>query len=404
MEVGKEPVINRADCLFLAIRDDIAYSTSLISTIPTIPMQKSPQSTKAIVVRKSETPKGPQLYHGAVLESRPLPTLKPGEVLVKMGAVAFNHRDVWIRKGLYPNIGFGYVFGADGAGTVIAAGDSKDPLLNTRVFLSPQHGWDNHPDAPESPTFGVIGGVKFPAVGTFAEYVVVARDKVIPSPSHLDDVKTAAWPLAGVTAWRATMINAAVEAGHNVLITGIGGGVALVALQLCVAKGANVYVTSGSQEKIAKAVKLGAKGGANYKDKKWSKQIQDLLQKNSPSNPQLDSVIESAGGDVMNNLGLILKQGGRVSCYGMHANPSIPFTMRQVMRNQKLLGSTMGSIQDLKDATDFLYKHRIVPVVSHVIDGLESAEEGFELLKNGEQFGKVVIRIDNNGAGVRAKL
>lgn len=64
---------------------------------------------------------------------------------------------------------------------------------------------------------------------------------------------------------RATMVNGAVKQGDNVLITGIGGGVALVALQLCVARGANVYVTSGNQDKIRKAVELGAKGGVSYK-------------------------------------------------------------------------------------------------------------------------------------------
>jgi NADPH:quinone reductase-like Zn-dependent oxidoreductase len=62
------------------------------------------------------------------------------------------------------------------------------------------------------------------------------------------------------------MVNADVQEGQNILITGIGGGVALIAMQLCVAKGASVYVTSGSQEKIQKAINLGAKGGANYKD------------------------------------------------------------------------------------------------------------------------------------------
>lgn len=162
----------------------------------------------------------------------------------------------------------------------------------------------------------LLGGGWFSPFGTFTEYVVVERDQVIKSPSHLDDVHMAAWPLAGVTAWRrvrllvvlkfdpqsynfsrATMVNARIEAGHNILITGtspisishanktyqnpsssgIGGGVAITALQLCVAKGANVYVTSGDEEKIAKAVKLGAKGGVNYKDRKqWT--LLDMLQ------------------------------------------------------------------------------------------------------------------------------
>lgn len=62
------------------------------------------------------------------------------------------------------------------------------------------------------------------------------------------------------------MVNADVQQGQNVLITGIGGGVALTAMQLCIARGASVYVTSGSQDKIQRAVELGAKGGANYKN------------------------------------------------------------------------------------------------------------------------------------------
>ncbi|KAF9257984.1 NAD(P)-binding protein [Marasmius fiardii PR-910] len=356
-----------------------------------------PQATKAVVVRKG-TKSSSNLVHDAVLESRPLRQLEDGEVLVKIGAVAFNHRDVchrqvWIRKGLYPAIGFGNVFGADGAGTVIAAHNPKDPLLNQRVFLSPQHGWCSDPEAPESPKFAVIGGTVWPDVGTFAEYVVVSREYVLPSPSHLDDAHVAAWPLAGVTAWRATMINGLVSADQNVLITGIGGGVALTALQLCIAKGANVFVTSGSPEKIQKAEKLGAKGGVSYKDSNWGKNLQALLKKTTESG-QLDVVIDAGGGDVMGIVGNALKQGGRVVCYGMHANPEIKFTMRQVMRNQKLLGSTMGSVADLKSATEFVAQHRIVPVISTVLDGLDKAEDGFKMLNEGDQFGKVVIKVD----------
>ncbi|EEB91747.1 hypothetical protein MPER_09846 [Moniliophthora perniciosa FA553] len=179
------------------------------------------------------------------------------------------------------------------------------------------------------------------------------------------------------------MINGQVSAGQNVLITGIGGGVALVALQLCLGKGANVFVTSGSPEKIERAKKLGAKGGVSYKDPKWGKNLQNLLKETSGSGV-LDVVIDSGGGDIMGIVGNFLKQGGRVVCYGMHANPQITFTMRHVMRNQKLL------------ATEFIAAHKIVPVISDIVEGLENAEEGFEKLKGGEQFGKVVIRIGNS--------
>ncbi|KAF9473863.1 NAD(P)-binding protein [Pholiota conissans] len=359
---------------------------------------KLPATTRALVLQESKEQRKP-LYHDAALVELPLAQPKPGEVVVKIVAVGFNHKDVWIRMGQYPAIAIGAVFGGDGAGTVIASGTPNDPLLNTHVFLTPSRGWEKDPQAPES-RFGILGGGSFPPLGTFAEYIVVERDQVIQTPKHLDDVHVAAWPIGGVTAWRAVAVNAQVKEGQNILITGIGGGVALLAMQLCIAMGANVYVTSGSADKLSRAISLGAKGGANYKDKDWWAQIGMLLNTNKKG-AMLDAIIDSAGGDIMGQAGKILKQGGRVVCYGMTANPKITLTMRQVLANQQLLGSTMGSHQDLKDATDFIAKHRIVPIVSHVLDGLESADEGFELLKRGDQFGKVVIKLRT---GIEAKL
>ncbi|KAF4608282.1 hypothetical protein EYR40_000626 [Pleurotus pulmonarius] len=341
---------------------------------------------KALVVKKSS---GSVYAYDAHLTDLPLPKLNPGQVLVKVNAAAFNHRDLWIRRGQYPGITVGSTFGADGAGVVVRSHDKNDSLVGKRVFVTPMRGWEKHPDAPES-QFGVIGGSPWLRLGTFTEYVAVDRDQAIPTPSHLDDTQAAAWPLAGLTAWRATIINAQVKKGDSILITGVGGGVALVALQLCVAKGANVYVTSGKQDKLDKAIALGAKGGVNYKDKDWRKQLGVLLRNNNYG--LLDAVIDSAGGDI-SELGKIVKAGGRFVCYGMTADPKITFTMREVMKNYKLLGSTMGSRQDLIDATKFMTEHQIVPVVSHVLDGLESADEGFELIKRGEQFGKIVIKV-----------
>lgn len=359
-------------------------------------MTKLPKVTKALTVKKSPPQRKPQ-YHDAVLEEKPIPALQKGQILVRMGAAAFNHRDVWIRKGQYPRIAFGAVFGADGAGTVVAAHESNEVLLNKRVFLTPSRGWEKHPEAPES-TFGILGGVSYPPLGTFSEYVVVERDQVIPTPEHLDDVQVAAWPLGGVTAWRAAVVNGLVSAGQNVLITGIGGGVALIALQICIARGASVYVTSGNIEKIRKAVALGAKGGVNYKEKDWPDQLVALLANEKNGSGELDVIIDSGGGEIMVQAGKILRQGGRVVCYGMTANPKINFTMREVLKNQRLIGSTMGSHQDLIDATSFMAEHRIVPVISHVLDGLESAEQGFEIMRRGDQFGKIVVRISHAGS------
>ena len=123
---------------------------------------------------------------------------------------------------------------------------------------------------------------------------------------------------------RATMVNAEVKQGQNVLITGAGGGVALVAVQLCVAAGANVYVSSGNEDKIQKAVALGAKGGVNYKNKDWPVQLGKLLVQHSGKGTQLDAVIDSGGGDLMSQIGKVLKAGGKVVVYGMYVTFILP--------------------------------------------------------------------------------
>jgi len=316
-----------------------------------------------------------------------------------MTAVAFNHRDLWIRKGKYPGIDFGRVLGSDGVGVVIASAEPgpNDPLLYKRVFLTPMHGWYDHPDAPEIQTnFGILGGGKNPTLGTFAEYVVVERDEVILAPDHLDNIHMAAWPLGGLTAWRVAVINANVQAGHKILITGIGGGVALMLLQICIAKGASVYVTSSSDAKICKATELGAKGGVNYKMEGWSSQLKSILRNTTATRerPELDAVLDSAGGDIFAQIGPLLKTGGRVVCYGMTAVPRITFTMREVLKNQRVIGSTMGSKKDMIDATTFMAQRKFVPVVSRVLKGLESVEEGFQALENMDHFGKIVITME----------
>ncbi|PFH51689.1 hypothetical protein AMATHDRAFT_58452 [Amanita thiersii Skay4041] len=326
--------------------------------------------------------------------------------MVQMTAAAFNHKDVWIRMGQYPRITFGNTLGADGAGIVVASGNENDSLLNKRVFLAPGRGWINDPDGPES-EYGIMGGGPHPPIGSFSEYVIVEKDQVIASPEHLDDVHTAAWPLGGLTAWRAAIVKGGVSKGQNVLITGIGGGVAILALQICVAKGANVYVTSGNEDKMKRATELGAKGGANYREKDWPAKIGALLSKDAKENGctgLLDVVVDSGGGDIMGQTSKYLKQGGRVVCYGMTASPKISFTMREVLKNQHLLGSTMGSHQDLLDATAFLSAHKIVPVVGHVLDGLENAEEGFDLIRQGSQFGKVVLKFRDHASAPQQRL
>ena len=199
------------------------------------------------------------------------PRPAPGEAIVRLRAAALNHRDVWIKQGKYAGLKFPIIPGSDGSGVVtdLGAGALSD-LAGKETIIHPGSGWGNNPRA-QSPEFTILG---LPKDGTLAESVSVPASNIYPKPAHLDWPQAAALPLAGVTAYRALFSRAQLQSGEKVLITGIGGGVALFALQFAVARGAKVWVTSSSSEKIARAERLGAAGGANYRDSDWAKQLE----------------------------------------------------------------------------------------------------------------------------------
>ena len=231
-------------------------------------------------------------------------------------------------------------------------------------------------------------------VGTAQEVVVLPETEVELAPEHLNDAQAAALPLTGLTAWRAlvTKSGEAIE-GRNILVTGIGGGVALNALQFAVAKGCNVWVTSGDEGKIKKAVALGAKGGVSYKGAAWDKELLAMLPE---ERKWIDAIIDGAGGDIMKRSVRLVKQGGVVVSYGMTLGPKIDFPMSAVLKNIDLKGSTMGSRVEFREMVRFVNEKKIVPVVSRVVDGLDNlkgVEELFQEMKQGKQFGKLIIRI-----------
>lgn len=335
------------------------------------------------------------------LNDVPKPTPGPGEVLVRIHSAALNHRDHWIRKAQYPAISFTAPMFADGFGTVVAVGDSssRPELLNKTVILSPSHGWISQPEGPEDPrAYAILGSCKLSPVGMAQDYVVVSEDEVTPAPEHLTPAEAAALPLAGVTAWRALVTKTGnAEKGRNILITGIGGGVALAALQFAVAKGCNVYVTSGSPDKIESAKKLGAVAGVSYKAEKWDKDLVALL---PADRPFIDAVVDGAGGDIIRRAGTFLKPGGVIAQYGMTVSPKMEWSMAAVLKNIELKGSTMGSRKEFLEMVQFVRESGVRPVVSKVAKGLNNLEgvEGlFKDMAEGKQFGKLVLEISPVG-------
>jgi zinc-binding alcohol dehydrogenase/oxidoreductase len=318
--------------------------------------------------------------HQLAIVDVPDPKAGAGEVLVSIQAAALNHRDVWIKSGQYAGLKWPCIPGSDGTGEVISAADDVDPVWRGKdVIINPSFEWGDSPRA-QGPRFSILG---LPRAGTLAERIVVPAAQITAKPAHLSWNEAAALPLAGLTAYRALFSRGGLRSGERVLISGIGGGVALFALQFALAAGAEVWVTSSSAAKIQQAVQLGAKGGFDYRDPNWAA--------NAVRSPgQFDVVVDSAGGDGFAKLIDVTASGGRVVFYGATRGDA-PLPVRKIFWRQiSLFGSTMGSPDDWAAMVAFVAERKLRPVVSEVFP-LARAAEAFGLMERAEQFGKIVV-------------
>ena len=317
--------------------------------------------------------------NGLAVRDLPSPECPSGHVRVRLLAAAINHRDVYITEGKYAKIVYPAILGSDGCGIVTESAHDTS-LLNKRIIIDPSMNWDGD-DRAQGPGFSVLG---MPTQGTLAEEICVPVEHVHEAPSHLSDVQSAALPLAGVTAWRALMHQGKLESGQTVLITGIGGGVALATLQLAVAAGARVLVSSTSDVKLAQAIELGAAKGFNVTHDGWSKAA-------SAEGP-VDLVIDSVGGEFINDYTNVVRPGGRIVVYGASRGVVPSLNIHRLFWKQiHLIGSTMGTADNFSDMLTFVTKHKIAPIVDSEFT-LDDAVSAFERMKQAQQFGKIVVR------------
>lgn len=312
----------------------------------------------------------------------PDPVAAPGRAVVRLKAAALNHRDLFIYFGTYAGFKVPQILGSDGAGVVEAVGDGVDPSwVGKEVILNPSLEWGPNPKA-QGPSFRILG---LPDDGTFAEKISISAANLAAKPAHLTWEQAAALPLAGLTAYRAVFTRAQLRAGERVLVTGTGGGAALFALQFAVAAGAEVWVTSGSPAKIARAQALGAKGGVNYRDADW---VAQLLRVPGP----FDVIIDSAGGEGFGKLMELAAPGGRIAFFGATQGNPPGFDLRRgFFRQINILGTTMGSPVDFAGLTQLVAAQQLVPVVDQVFP-LAQATDAFKRMEAGEQFGKLVLQ------------
>jgi NADPH:quinone reductase-like Zn-dependent oxidoreductase len=317
---------------------------------------------------------------------------RDGDVRIRMRAAALNHLDLFLLKGL-PGVTITppWVLGADGTGVIESVGNAVTSVaVGDTVVINP--GLSDRTceyclagEQPLCPRFGILGE-HFP--GTMAEYVVVPAVNVLPIPADTDLATAAAFTLATLTAYRMLVTRAQLRAGERVLIWGIGGGVAIAALQIAKMLGAHVTVTSGSDAKLARAIDLGADDTINHRDVDVGRIIRARTEKKG-----VDVVVDSVGEATWTQSLTALGRRGRLVTCGGTSGPMVTTDVRKLFWNQwSILGSTMGNDAEFAAVVDLLREGKLAPPIDRVYD-LAEGRAAFERLEHGEQFGKIVVRM-----------
>jgi NADPH:quinone reductase-like Zn-dependent oxidoreductase len=316
-------------------------------------------------------------------EDLPVPVPGVGELRVRVLAAALNHLDLFVLNGL-PGVDVAgpRVLGADAVGIV----DGTDDLVIVNPGISDGTcEYCRRGEQSACVRFRLLGE-HLP--GTIADYIVVPERNVARIPRDTPIPQAAAFTLATLTAWRMLVNRAQLRPGEDVLIQGIGGGVALAALGIAKHIGARIWVTSSSDEKLARARELGADETINYRTADVAREVRARTGKRG-----MDVVVDPGGeASWPSSLGALAKLGRLVTC-GATTGPMVTTDARRLFWNQwTILGSTMGNDDEFAAIANELRQGRLLPEVDSVFD-ISDGRAAFERLATGSQFGKIVIRV-----------
>jgi zinc-binding alcohol dehydrogenase/oxidoreductase len=335
---------------------------------------------KAMVLHEIEGPESMSY------EDAPDPEPGPGETVVRLRAAALNRRDVFVTRGQYPGAkpeALPVILGSDGSGEVVARGDgAAGPDEGTEVVINPALYWGDDPDKPGK-EYRILG---LPDDGTFAQLAKVPSENVFPKPSHLSHEEAAAIPLGALTAYRALVTRGGVQEGETVVVPGVGSGVATFVVQIAVALGARVFVTSGSDEKIEAAKALGAEGGVNYNSEDWSRELKSMA-------GGVDLSVDHVGGEAFDAMVSLAKPGSRIVTFGATAGPKVSVVMPRIfLKHLTVLGTAMGTNEEFGAMLDLWAEHGLRPTVDETFP-LEETAAAMNHMEEGAGMGKIVIDV-----------
>jgi NADPH:quinone reductase-like Zn-dependent oxidoreductase len=332
--------------------------------------------------------------HGGteVLELAEVPDPKVGakDVLVRVKAVALNHLDLWVRRGLPGlKLELPHILGSDIAGVVERVGaEVTDLATGAEVLVNPGltcgvcerclSGEDNL-----CPQYRIIGEH---STGGYAELIAVPRQNILPRPKALSFAESACLPLTYLTAWMMLVRRAQVRPGETVLVQAAGSGVGSAAVQIAKLLGATVIATASSDEKLHKAKELGADHVINYAQADFLAEVKRLT-----ARKLVDVVFEHVGGETFEKSIACLTAGGRLVTCGATTGHQVKLDLRALFyKRLSLLGSTMGCKGDLFRVIKLVEEGKLRPVLDRTLP-LAEAAAAHALLENRQHFGNVVL-------------
>ncbi len=315
------------------------------------------------------------------------PSIKSGEVLVRITAAALQYLDLQMIKGsIIPDLKLPHIPVSEGAGIVESVGtDVTKWKTGDRVMLHFVQKWMAGNITPETNAIRV--GLQTP--GTLAEYVAVPEDALVASPENLTDEEAATLSVSGLTAWTNLVSNAHIQAGQTVLTQG-SGGVSLFALQIAVALGAKVIASSGTDEKLDRLKTLGAHQVFNYKkNPEWSKDVKRLN-----GGTGVDFTIDVGGSESIIQSILSCKEHAYIGIIGFLTGGKLSFDASLIIMNYiRLQGYSVGSKEDFENLVKAVEVNNIKPVIDSVYP-VEKVQEAFKHLESGKSFGKIIVKLN----------
>jgi NADPH:quinone reductase-like Zn-dependent oxidoreductase len=337
-------------------------------------------------MRAYQLPKGGAGVEALAKVERPDPKPAHRQVLVKVSACSLNFRDLGIVRGTYRMpVRDNVVPLSDGAGEVVELGAGVTRVkVGDKVagcFFQRWPGGEPPPDVQA----GALGGS---VDGMLSEYALLEEEGVVKIPAHLSLEEGACLPCAGVTVWHAMMEHAKLASGQTVLLQGTGG-VSIFGLQLAHAAGAQVIITSSSDDKLTRAKKLGARHGINYRTTPdWEKAAMEFT-----GGRGVDHVVEVGGAGTLARSFAAIRVGGKISMIGGLSGPATELNPGLILgRRANVQGISVGSTQMFEAMNRAIAANAIKPVIDKVFD-FDDVQAAYKHMASGAHFGKIVIRV-----------